>query len=152
MKTPLDPQSLKNRIFTLLARREYSRAELMQRLKPKAQSISELEAVLDTMAQDGYQSDQRFTESFVRQRINQCWGPKRIVYELQQKGISRSMIEDVLEKMSPDWDELAAELAHKRFDKHQSIDTKEQAKQMRYMLNQGFSYDQVKGALKMEYQ
>lgn len=151
MKSPLDTQSLKNRIISLLARREYSRAELFQRLKLQAESIDILDTVLDALAQDGYQSDLRFTESFVRQRLSQCWGPKRIIYELKQKGIASSMIDHVLEDMSPDWNDLARRLAAKRFDKAQPQDIKERAKQTRYMLNQGFSYDHIQYALKIDH-
>lgn len=150
MKTLLDEKSLKNRIIGLLARREYSRVELTHRLKPLAESEILLASVLDALAKDGYQSDLRYTQSFIRQRVSQFWGPKRIVYELKQKGIATSMIDLVLEEMSPEWNALAYELATKRIDRTRSLDLKERAKQTRYMLNQGFSYDHVDYALKMD--
>lgn len=150
MNTLLDAQSIKNKIISLLARREYSRAELYQRLKSQSQSIELLNQVLDSMAQNGYQSDQRFAESFIRQRISQYWGPKRIVFELSQKGISKTMIDQMLDEMEPDWSELAQVLANKRFDPSQKLTPKEQAKQVRYLLNHGFSYDDIKNVFRNE--
>ncbi len=147
MTTLLDIPSLKNKIFTLLARREYSRAELFHRLKNQAESTVLLNDLLDEMAREGYQSDQRFTESFVRQRIAQCWGPKRIYYELSQKGISKENVTQVLETMSPDWNQLALELLNKRFKEVEGENQKETAKRMRYLLNHGFNYDNAKYAL-----
>ncbi|TVQ69024.1 MAG: regulatory protein RecX [Oceanospirillales bacterium] len=150
MNTPLDAQSIRNKIISLLARREYSRAELYQRLQSQAESLEILNEVLDRMSQDGYQSDRRFTESFIRQRISQYWGPKRIVFELSQKGIPKTMIDQVFDEMEPDWSELAVALAKKRFDTSKKLAPKEQAKQVRYLLNHGFSYDDVKNALRTE--
>ena len=150
MNTPLDAQSIRNKIISLLARREHSRAELHQRLKSQAESIELLNEVLDRMAQDGYQSDQRFTESFIRQRVSQYWGPKRIVFELSQKGISKAMIDQVMEAMDPNWRDLAVGLAKKRFDNSIKPVPKEQAKRLRYLLNHGFSYDDAKNALDPE--
>jgi len=150
MNTPLDAQSIRNKIISLLVRREYSRAELYQRLQSQAESLEILNEVLDRMSQDGYQSDRRFTESFIRQRISQYWGPKRVVFELSQKGIPKTMIDQVLDEMEPDWSELAVALAKKRFDTSKKLAPKEQAKQVRYLLNHGFSYDDVKNALRTE--
>lgn len=150
MNTLLDAQSIKNKIISLLARREYSRAELYQKLKTQSQSVELLNQVLDDLARDGYQSDQRFAESFIRQRISQYWGPKRLVYELTQKGISKSMIESILDELEQDWAELAMKLAKKRFDTRQTLSPNEQAKQIRYLLNHGFSYDDVKNVFRTE--
>lgn len=150
MKTPLDAAALKNRVIGLLARREYSRLELTQRLRQQAVSLSILNDVLDALEQDGYLSDQRCAESFIRQRLSQYWGPKRIRYELQQKGIPASLINRLLEEADPDWDALALSLAAKRFDLSDRADIKEQARRLRYLVNHGFSYDQAQRALKTE--
>ena len=53
----------------------------------------------DAVAQlvdDGLQSDERFTEAFVRSRINQGKGPARIRADLRERGINDAVIADGL--------------------------------------------------------
>lgn len=150
MKPPLDRQALKNKVITFLARREYSRAELATRLKFQAESPQILEDILDELEMAGYQSDRRFTEMFIRNRLGQFWGAERIRYELRQKGICQSLIVELLEGHSPDWDALAAALVEKRYGEMQAVDLKEHSKRLRYLVNHGFSYDQARKALKTD--
>ncbi|KGK42991.1 hypothetical protein LH51_03135 [Nitrincola sp. A-D6] len=150
MKPLLDQQALKNKVIAFLARREYSRAELTLRLKSKAESAQILEDVLDELEAAGYQSDRRFTEMFIRNRLGQFWGAERIRYELRQKGICQSLVVELLEEQSPDWNGLARALVEKRYGETQPADLKEQAKRLRYLVNHGFSYDQAQRALKTD--
>ena len=60
------------------------------------------------------------------------------------------MIESILDELEPDWAELAMKLAKKRFDTRQTLSPNEQAKQIRYLLNHGFSYDDVKNVFRTE--
>ncbi|MCD8512763.1 MAG: hypothetical protein LRY63_04795 [Nitrincola sp.] len=53
MKTPLDTPSLRNKVISLLARREYSRAELYQRFKDQVESTQLLNEELDRLAENG---------------------------------------------------------------------------------------------------
>ena len=152
MKTPLDTPSLRNKVISLLARREYSRAELYQRFKDQVESTQLLNEELDRLAENGYQSDQRFAESFVRQRVSQYWGQKRITYELQQKGIPKDLILRILEEMEVNWADLAKELAIKRFNQSVPTSQKEQSRRFRYLLNHGFDYEEAKNALKPEFE
>ena len=63
--------ALSARAVRLLARREHSRAELRQKLRLKHRNEAPLsdellDAVLDKLVEDGYQSDKRFAELLVR--------------------------------------------------------------------------------------
>lgn len=150
MKPLLDRQALKNKVFAFLARREYSRAELVLRLKSKAESPNILADVLDELEASGYQSDRRFADMFIRNRLGQYCGAERIRYELRQKGICQALVAELLEEQSPDWDMLARTLVHKRFGETLAADLNEQAKRLRYLVNHGFSYDQAQRALKTD--
>ncbi|MBI3145525.1 MAG: recombinase RecX, partial [Pseudogulbenkiania sp.] len=55
-------KSLKARAVDLLSRREHSRRELERRLAPFADSAEQLAALLDELAERGWQSDNRFAE------------------------------------------------------------------------------------------
>ncbi|WP_409523464.1 regulatory protein RecX [Nitrincola sp. MINF-07-Sa-05] len=130
----------------LLARREYSRAELQQRLQRKA-SAEQVESVLDRLQNDGYQSDKRFAEVFIRNRISQGQGEIKIRYELRQKGVSDELVSAALQEADPDWFALALSVRERRFPMDSSTDIKTQAKQLRHLVGRGFSYDQARYAL-----
>ncbi len=130
----------------LLARREYSRAELQQKLLRKG-SVEQVESVLDRLQNDGYQSDKRFAEVFIRNRISQGHGEIKIRYELRQKGITDDMVSAALQEADPDWFALALSVRERSFPGTPSSDPKTQVKQLRHLVGRGFSYEQARYAL-----
>lgn len=135
-------QEAKNAALYLLSRREYSRKELAEKLAKRSESIG-LDDVLNELEQSGYQSDRRFSESFIRMRIGQGHGLIRIRFDLQRRGIQSEMTEQVLESMEPDWFELAQELYRRKYRTALVVnDYKDKAKRIRYMTQRGFSMDQ----------
>lgn len=62
--TELSESELRVAAINLLSRREYSRHELYQKLVARTSSETYLLQLLDHLIESGYQSDQRFTESF----------------------------------------------------------------------------------------
>ncbi len=85
------------RCLNLLSRREYSQHELRYKM---AQFVDDdvIDEVIQRLQADGYQSDERFVESFVRSRIGKRHGAKKIRYELQQKGIASDRADKELSK------------------------------------------------------
>ena len=65
---PRDPQALVRTAVGLLARRDHSRAELLQKLTARGFDITAVEALLDRLAAQRLQSDARFAEIYVRMR------------------------------------------------------------------------------------
>src|SRR5207344_3158097 len=59
------PRSLEARAIGLLARREYSRAELRERLVATGAERDEVDALLETLAGQGYLSDERYARGVV---------------------------------------------------------------------------------------
>lgn len=59
----------------LLAKREHSRKELQTKLAKKCPQPELMEQLLDELSAKGLQSDQRFTERFVQQKISKGNGP-----------------------------------------------------------------------------
>lgn len=60
---------LREHTIALLARREHSQLELKQKLLNKGYKLSEVETLIISLAVEGLQSDERYTEIYVRQRI-----------------------------------------------------------------------------------
>src|SRR3990167_11304137 len=94
---------LREHVLRLLARREHSQFELKRKLIAKTYDPNEVDSVLHTLAEEGLQSDARYTACYVRTRIEAGFGPRRIMMELRQRGISDSLIYKHLPQDSEFW-------------------------------------------------
>ena len=61
----LSDSDLRVAAINLLSRREYSLHELFQKLEPRSKSETQVHNLLEKLVEAGYQSDQRFAESFL---------------------------------------------------------------------------------------
>lgn len=132
-------KTLKHHAVKLLSMREQSRMELIQKLRKKYPEHSALaEPVVEALLNEGWQSDERFAESYIRHRSQRGFGPKRIRQELQQKGVCTSEIEHALLIAEVDWESLENEVYQKKFGSSEPEDYAERAKRMRFMQQRGF--------------
>jgi regulatory protein len=130
----------------LLARREHSRRELMQKLARRfgdREPTDELEAAINTLATEGLQSDERFALSFTRERLQRGNGPRRIRAELQQRGVDEALIDMALAEVPVEegtsWDAQARLVLEKRFGDAPARDFPERARRLRFLDQRGFS-------------
>lgn len=134
----------------LLARREYSRAELVQRLSARGHAGEAIAACLDQLSDEGLQSDARFAESFLRSRVMRGQGPLKVRAELERRGVERALIAATLAEAERegevDWFELAAESLARRFS-HAGDSPRERARRERFLASRGFDFEQVRHAL-----
>lgn len=144
-KNLLDEKGLRHKIIELLARREYSYGELEQKLLPNAQSEALLYQVLDWMVEMGLQSDERFTEMFIRSKYLSGYGPVRIRLELKQKHISADLIEEGFESMEDElnWSLEMDRLIDKKAKNLDLHDPKHKNKVMGFLQRRGFTLDQI---------
>jgi regulatory protein len=133
----------------VLTRREHSRAELCQKLQAKGFEAQAVTEVIDDLARQGWQSDARFTEAFIRQRIRDGYGPLRIAYELRQRGINSAAIMDaIIEDLAGGWDELMARIYAEKYPEGRQITRNEWARRVRFLQQRGFSYEMVRALFK----
>lgn len=142
----LSDSELRVAAINLLSRREYSLHELFQKLEPRSQNEAQIHRLLEKLVEAGYQSDQRFAESFLRSRINRGLGPTRIKRELKDKGINPYLIEQVFSD-DIDWFQHAYESGAKKSQSLDLTDYKQKQKLYRYLAYRGFSMDQIKYAI-----
>ena len=128
-----------------LARREYSRQELQQKLSQRFPESSEIDQILDELSADGLQADSRFAESFFRLRVNAGYGPQYIRAELRQRGVAEVLITDVFFEQDVDWQDVARQLFEKKYGGEDMSDAKLRAKCMRYMQYKGFAFEHIQG-------
>jgi regulatory protein len=130
----------------LLARREHSRAELVQKIGGRTEPGLLVQA-LDALEADGYLSDARFAAVYLRSKAAQGFGPMRIRSEMARKGIDAALWQQSLEEEPVDWFEQARDLARRRFGVVPRDDRKLYAKCMRYLMTRGYNMDQARYAL-----
>lgn len=135
---------LYSRAVRLLARREYTRAELMSKLAAHG-TPEEIEMVLNQLATTGLQSDARFVESFVRSRAERL-GSARLRQALRSKGVAAELIEAQVAAL-PDELERARNVWKKKFAAPPR-DVKEWAKQARFLQSRGFCSEIIRKLLK----
>jgi len=140
--------SLKIRALDYLARREHSRLELEKKLTPYALTLEELSFVLDSLEQCGLLSAGRMVEQVVHVRRSK-FGSRRIVHELQQKGIDEDLIAAALPHLKETELETARTVWRKKFGA-MPINAKERAKQIRFLMSRGFTSEIIRQVLRSQ--
>ncbi|WP_323128497.1 regulatory protein RecX [Shewanella cyperi] len=136
--------------LTLLARRDHGREELKTKLLAKGHELQEVETVLAECELRGYLDDGRYAGQLIRSHIAKGHGPTRIRQALLQKGLSRESVETALNGCDEDWFALARTKARKKFGLAPIADAKDKARRVRYLLGQGFGFDQVAHGLEFD--
>ena len=140
------PLEARKKAMDYLARREYGRRELQQKLGTAGFDANVSVDAVSQLVADGLQNDRRFTEAFARSRFNQGKGPTRIRGDLGQRGVSSSLVDEVLDDMSVNWFELALEVREKKYGPAIPADFKEKARQMRFLQYRGFEQSHIQAA------
>ncbi len=136
--------TLRERALRLLARREYSRAELARKL----QSLSpgeEPEALLADLSRRKLLSDERYAESRSH-ALSRKYGAARIVHELRAKGLDKELAEQASRAARATEVERAREVWRRKFRVAPKT-REERAKQMRFLQSRGFSFDAIRAAV-----
>ena len=122
----------------LLARRDYSRSELAQRLRARGLAAADIGAALDDFERLGYLSDARYAQAVVAQCAGHL-GQRAIARDLRERGIAA---DDAKAALSPlaERDEIADATAlwQRRFGQPPG-DPRERARQVRFLVSRGFS-------------
>jgi regulatory protein len=141
------PARIRSAAMDLLTGREFSRVELTKKLAKRFDSDPAIDAELDRLQDEGLQSDQRFTDAFLRSRVYRGHGLTRIRMDIRQKGIKDDLFNAAVEESETDWFSLARDVAERKFGHSQATEQKDKAKRMRFLQYRGFSFDQIKYAL-----
>jgi regulatory protein len=135
------PRSLKARAIGFLARREYPRAELRDKLLATGADREEVDALLDDLAANGYLSDERYAQALVRQKSG-GYSRRAIAGTLKAMGVAgETATEALAENIIDDNDALIA-LWRRRFGRAPS-DDREKARQVRFLQSRGFALSAI---------
>jgi len=91
----------------------------------------------------GLLSNARYAESFIHSRFQRGQGPQRIRAELRERGIDDVLIDVCLDDYGPRWQELLEQVRLKRFGPARPDNFRERSRQMRFLLQRGFTAEQI---------
>ncbi|MBN1377947.1 MAG: regulatory protein RecX [Gammaproteobacteria bacterium] len=118
-------------------------------LKLRARGCPEklIQEAVTALAKEGMQSDTRFAESFVRNRVDRGAGPLRVKAEMLARGLDDEIMEAALMQYKDWWKDLALEVYKKRYADNAPADYTEKTKRMAFLQSRGFTAEQIQYAV-----
>jgi regulatory protein len=144
-KPGLQGSRLRSYAFAVLTRKEYSKAELIEKLALYAESRDEVTTLVDELSRENYQSDQRVAEIMLSSQKRKGKGPNQIKMKLKNKKIDTALIAEELKET--DWVQQAYELKVRKYGTEVTKDPKIKAKQIRFLMYRGFEMDAIMKAI-----
>ena len=135
------PKTLKARAVAYLARREYSRAELRDKLVAAGATRDEAEVVLDEITALGYLSDTRYAGAIVRQKTG-AMSARAISASLKSKGVSADVAAAAIAASEVDDHDAMVALWLRKFGAPPAND-REKARQVRFLQSRGFALSSI---------
>lgn len=166
------PADVRVAAMNLLARREHSLSELQTKLSRRFALPDMVASVLHALQRENLQSDERYAESLLRQRLQRGYGPARVRQDMRERGLDDAAIAAAHAAVEPDWFAVAEEAFARKFGgsavvlpaSHSSADDeaavdpalrraaqqaafKEKARRMRFMQYRGFATEHFRHLL-----
>ena len=133
--------TLKSQAIRLLARREYPRSELEEKLAAKGADKDELRSVLDELTSLGFLSDERYARSVAKQKSGR-YSQRSIAGGLKAKGVGPDAIELALSEADGSDEATLLALWQRRFGRAPG-DEREKARQVRFLQSRGFALSAI---------
>jgi regulatory protein len=137
--------SLKARALRYLSMREHSRPELGRKLARYAEEGDDVEALLDFLEKNNWLSQERFAESLIHRRAAR-YGNSRVVAELQNHGVGGEALAELKSGLAESETARACEVWRRKFGSV-AQDAAERSKQIRFLMQRGFSQRAVRVAM-----
>jgi regulatory protein len=138
MNQSTEQQKLKEKALKALAQREHSRFELEQKLSAVSDNSALIEDILTEYEEKNWLNDARFARLYLQYRAKKYYGPRKISYELDQRGISKALIDEVFKHCELNWDELAEAAQQRKFGCAAATSWIDRGKQKQYLYQRGY--------------
>ena len=146
---PAHKKTLRQRALQCLARREYSRLELAQRLGGERES-PELNKLLDELEQCGWLSNARYAGSVARAKQGR-YSQRYISEQLKAKGVTVTEASEAVAELEQDDETVLLSLWQAKFA-GPPANEKEKARQIRFLQSRGFSLSAILKLLRQQAQ
>lgn len=136
--------ALKKSALNWLSRRDYSEAQLSQKLRQKGALPEQLAEVISWCKAQQYLDESRFLSMLVRNRARQGYGYHYLLQECRTQNITAEQLNACVAALQLDWWSLASEAYQKKYGDSPIADYKEKTKRMAFLQRRGFSIEQIK--------
>ena len=144
MKSLIKDQDIRKKILDLLSRREHSKYELVLKLERRVDSSDKLLKEIDKLSDQNLQSDERFSESYIRSRYNSGFGPSRIKYDLSKRRVAESIINDAFIEIDLNWVEKLKKENIKKYGNENPKNMQELSKRIKFFVQRGFDKEMIR--------
>jgi regulatory protein len=135
---------LKKNAINWLSRRDYSEAQLSQKLRQKGALPEQLSAVVAWCKAQEYLDESRFLSMLVRNRARQGYGYNYLLQECRAQKITAEQLNNCIQSLAIDWWALASVAYQKKYGDSSITDYKEKTKRMAFLQRRGFTGEQIK--------
>ena len=132
----------------LCSAREYCSKDIYDKALKRLESPSEAAGAVKALQDEGYQSDERYSAAFARDKAAiSGWGSIKIACRLKAKGISPDVISAALKEID---EEKAGDKLRKSLEARYKLlkdDPQVKIKLLKFALSRGYSYEEVQNCL-----
>lgn len=146
LKTKIQDKDVRIKVMNALARREHSEKEIYLKFISLVESKNKLLEEINKLKEEGLLSDDRFAEAYIKSRYYSGFGPVRIQYELEKKGVLQKKIENAFQETGLDWDsKLEKEFKKKYLPQEAKLNYD---KIIKFFLYRGFDLEKINKIIK----
>ena len=126
--------------------------EVLTKIRSFQVEETETKQLIQLLKNDGFIDEERYVQSFIRGKVGiKQWGKQKIRISLLQKGINKELIDKYIEDItSQQYTENLQTAIRKWSQSHGEITKENTTKLYRHLLSKGYTYDEIKGELKVE--
>lgn len=128
--------------FRYLSFKDRTEHELVKYLDKKGFSEAIIQEVIEKLKGYNYLNDSKYMENFHNYQSNsKGYGPLRIQYNLQQKGINKNTYQEFENEQDSDYYSMALKQGHKKLKDKRDIESLR--KLYSFLLRRGYTFDIV---------
>lgn len=129
-----------------LGYRMLTKRQLSDKMRDKGFSDADADYAIERLTEYGWVNDEEYGKALVKNLRNKGYGKAYISNKLREKGIEREICQEVTEDFQPDYERMKKYIGSKIKD--ENPDRAIIKKISDGLLRKGFSYEQIKNALK----
>lgn len=138
--------SARDKALKFLSYKARTKKEVIEKLKTYDYTEEVIDRVINLLEKYDYINDEKYAKALIKYLANsKKFGIKRIKFELEQKGIKKNIICELLEEADFDETESALLLIRKKL-RNKELDDKEKIRVYNFLLRKGFNNAVIKEA------
>lgn len=131
----------------LLARRDFARRSLAERLVDRGYEPAAAEAAVAALQDERLLDDARFVTHRLATHVARGHGPLRIRAELARAGLDRALIDAALRAAAVDWTAEARRVLIRKYGDGPAPDAAARAARIRFLCHRGYPGESVRAAV-----